>query len=286
MKIAKKIVGFSFAAVSALALLTACSSAASEKSAGADKTETIVIATDGATKPFDYTENNKLTGYDIEVARAVFKKLPQYQVKFQVTDFATIVTGIDSGRYQMGANDFGWTAERDEKYYFSSPLSKSDNAVAVKSDAKVYKSLADLAGLSTEVNAASNYAKILRDYNDKNPDKAVKVNYVSGQSPFSNRLSDTASGKIDFVLYDAISLKQSIKDMGFDSQLKVEKIDATSSDVEHDGYEYFLFAKTDAGKKLQSAVNAELKKLEADGTLKELSEKYLGDAFVPAADKF
>ncbi|MDR2977207.1 MAG: transporter substrate-binding domain-containing protein [Streptococcaceae bacterium] len=286
MKIGTRFLQVSFLATAALALLTACSSAADSSKTDKRKAETIVIATDGATKPFDYSENNKLTGYDIEVARAVFKNLPQYKVKFQTTDFATIVTGIDSGRYQIGANDFGWTSEREKKYYFSSPLSKSDNAIAVKSNAKTYKNLSDLADLSTEVNSASNYAKILRDFNDKNPEKSTKINYISGQSPFSNRLSDVATGKIDFILYDAISLKQSIKDMGFDGQLKVEKIEATSSDAEHDGYEYFLFAKTDEGKKLQTAVNAELKKLEADGTLKQLSEKYLGDDFVPDADKF
>ena len=72
----------------------------------------------------DFDSQGNLTGYDIEVARAVFKKLPQYKVKFQVTDFSGISPGIDSGRYQMGANDFGWEKSRAEKYYFSSPLSK------------------------------------------------------------------------------------------------------------------------------------------------------------------
>ncbi|TKV25693.1 transporter substrate-binding domain-containing protein, partial [Citrobacter sp. TBCS-11] len=53
----------------------------------------------GATKPFTYSDSQgNLTGYDIEVARAVFKKLPQYTVKFQATDFSGIAPGIDSGR--------------------------------------------------------------------------------------------------------------------------------------------------------------------------------------------
>ena len=105
-----------FAALSLIAAgtLVACSSGSKDSS---DKATSVVIATDGATKPFTYSDSQgNLTGYDIEVARAVFKKLPQYKVKFQVTDFSGISPGIDSGRYQMGANDFGWEKSRAEKY--------------------------------------------------------------------------------------------------------------------------------------------------------------------------
>lgn len=89
-----------FAALSLIAAgtLVACSSGSKDSS---DKATSVVIATDGATKPFTYSDSQgNLTGYDIEVARAVFKKLPQYKVKFQVTDFSGISPGIDSGRYK------------------------------------------------------------------------------------------------------------------------------------------------------------------------------------------
>ncbi|XOW22174.1 transporter substrate-binding domain-containing protein [Lactococcus cremoris] len=38
--------------------------------------------------------------------------------------------------------------------------------------------------------------------------------------------------------------------------------------------------------KLQKDLNAELKKLYENGTLKELSEKYFHDSHIPAADQF
>ena len=83
-----------FAALSLIAAgtLVACSSGS--KKTSDNKTTSIVIATDGATKPFTYSDSQgNLTGYDIEVARAVFKKLPQYTVKFQATDFSGIAPG-------------------------------------------------------------------------------------------------------------------------------------------------------------------------------------------------
>ena len=272
-----------FAALSLIAAgaLVACSSGSKDSS---DKATSVVIATDGATKPFTYSDSQgNLTGYDIEVARAVFKKLPQYKVKFQVTDFSGISPGIDSGRYQMGANDFGWEKSRAEKYYFSSPLSKSNNAVLVKSG--TYKTLADLAGKSTIGNPASNYTKSIQDWNKANPDKEIKISYSADSTSINTRFTQVESGKIDFMLYDKISLESAVKEQGFDN-LKIEDISMDTGDAEHDGYEYFLFGKDSQGKKLQKDVNGVLAKMQADGSLAKISKKYLGGDFVPKAEMF
>ncbi|GFH40185.1 transporter substrate-binding domain-containing protein [Lactococcus insecticola] len=272
--------------LSALTLTAAVSLAACGKSSdskSSSKTTTITLATDADTKPFTYADNDKTTGYDVEVARAVFKELPEYKLKIDVTDFDSVVAGVDTGRYQLAANDIGWNAERDAKYYYSAPLSKSNNAVAVKSDKKI-TSLSDLAGKSTEVLPSANFTTILTKFNTANPDKALKLNYVDGNYPIASRIADVDSGKIDFILYDAISLKAIIKDKGL-TDVKVDNIKSESEDA-HDGYEYLLFTKDDQGKELQGKVNKVLKKLQANGTLKTLSEKYFGGDFVPAADQY
>src|SRR5574337_605382 len=220
MKTYKKI-GLTVLALSTIIALQACGTSPTKSTDKASKSDqtTITVATDADTKPFTYSKDGKATGYDVEVARAVFKELPEYKLKVEITDFDSVVAGVDSGRYQLGANDIGWREERAEKYYFSAPLSKSNNAVAVKSDVKV-KTLGDLAGKSTEVLPSANYTTILSKYNEANPDKQVKLNYVDGSYPTASRLADVDSGKIDFLLYDAISLKTIINDKGLDT-LKV-----------------------------------------------------------------
>ena len=285
MKIYQKII-VSAIVLSAAVSLVACGKSSKKQTSEtskADKVTTITVATDADTKPFTYSENNQATGYDVEVARAVFKALPEYKLKVEITDFDSVVAGVDSGRYQFAANDIGWNKDRAEKYYFSAPLSQSNNAVAVKSDLKV-KSLDDLAGKSTEVLPSANFTTILSKYNDANPDKQVKLNYVDGSYPTASRLADVDSGKIDFLLSDAISLKTILKDKGL-ADLKVAPIASASTDP-HDGFEYFLFTKDEQGKELQTKVDKVLKKLQSNGTLKELSEKYFGGDFVPSADAY
>ena len=71
----KKILGITGVVIASVALLAACSSKSpkeASKSSGAK--ETINFATVGTTAPFSYEENGELTGYDVEVAKAVFKK--------------------------------------------------------------------------------------------------------------------------------------------------------------------------------------------------------------------
>ena len=202
MKSYKKI-ALSVLALSTIIALQACGQSVTKSTDTASKSEqtTITVATDADTKPFTYSEDGKATGYDVEVARAVFKELPEYKLKVEITDFDSVVAGVDSGRYQLGANDVGWKKERAEKYYFSAPLSKSNNAVAVKSALKV-TGFKDLAGKSTEVLPSANFTTTLKAYNDANPDKASQLNYVDGNYPIASRLSDVDSGKIDFILYE------------------------------------------------------------------------------------
>jgi polar amino acid transport system substrate-binding protein len=265
----------------AVLLLTACSGGKSSS----PKQTTITVGLDGSTQPFEYTKNGALTGYDVEVANAVFAKLPQYKLDFQIMDFASIATSLDNGRIQLGANDFGWNAARAEKYYFTAPISKSNNAVAVRKDAPSYTDLKSLAGLKTEGNAASNYVTAMQAFNAQS-NNPIQISYTSGQTPFSNRLTDIVNGKIDFILYDKISLKSTINQLGFDSKLKIEDIEMGTNDPAHDGFEYFLLAKNAQGKTLQTAINKVLSQLQADGTLKKLSQKYLSGDFVPDASEF
>ncbi|MFC3931878.1 transporter substrate-binding domain-containing protein [Streptococcus dentapri] len=256
--------------------LTACSS-----KAGSGK-EDIIVATDSDTAPFTFTnKNNKHTGYDIEVLQAVFKDSDRYNLKFETTDFDSILPGIDSERYQIAANDFNYNEDRAKKYLFSDPISVSNYAIVTKSG-KAYDSLDELSGKSTEAIAGSNYAQTLENWNDKHPDKSpIQVNYVSGDTGFSSRLQDLEQEKIDFIFYDQISSSYAAKDQGYDFAVTPLKDDVGSS---KDGLEYFLFAKSDQGKELNSFVNKRLKELQKDGTLVKLSKKYFGGDFVSSLD--
>ncbi|AEF24725.1 transporter substrate-binding domain-containing protein [Streptococcus parauberis] len=243
----------------------------------ADTKEEVIVATDSATKPFTYKEGKKDTGYDIEVLKAVFKDSKKYKLSVQTVAFPSILTGIDAGRYQIAANDFAFSKEREAKYLFSSPISKSNFAIATKGKTDI-SHLKDLSGKKTQGISGANYMQIMEKWNKQNPDKKpIGLTYAGSSTPYTQRLQMLEDGQLDFLLYDAISLKTAIKDQGFD--LKVTNLKGQVGD-EKDGLEYFIFSQDDKGKELQIYVNKRLKKLKKSGQLKKLSLQFFEDDFV------
>lgn len=111
-----------------LPFLVACGNQATPKETSSQETssqKTIVVATAGDVPPFDYEDKGNLTGFDIEVLKAVDEKLSDYEIQFQRTAWESIFPGLDSGHYQVAANNLSYTKERAEKYLYSLPISNN-----------------------------------------------------------------------------------------------------------------------------------------------------------------
>lgn len=235
----------------------------------AEKTE-VKIATGAYPKPYAYEENGKLKGFDIDLARAVFKKLPAYQVTFEKTEFPSILSGIDSGRYQMGANSFAKDKARSKKYLFSKPLYRNPMGLMVPENSSI-KKFSDIAGKTTSGEPAVSYSVLLEDYNKTHKKKPVKLTYT--EEDMVKQLRNVESGKYDFKLESAIIGRQVIKDNG----LKLKTIEVPKDAVKsRAAYSYFIFGKDVQGKKLQKQVDQVLGELQQNGTIKKLSQQYFG----------
>ena len=140
--------------------LAACGNKGDSKVSG--EKQTITVATDSDTAPFTFKKGDDFKGYDIDLVKAVFKDSDKYEVKFVTTPFDSILTGVDSGRYQIAANDFNYNEERAQKYSFSDPISRSNYAI-ISAEGTKYTSLDDLSGKTTEVLPGTNYAQLLEN---------------------------------------------------------------------------------------------------------------------------
>ena len=97
----KKIVKYSSLAALGLVaagVLAACSGGDKKEEAATSGKKEIVVATNGSPKPFIYEENGELTGYEIEVVRAIFKDSDKYDVKFEKTEWSGVFAGLDADR--------------------------------------------------------------------------------------------------------------------------------------------------------------------------------------------
>ncbi|WP_165213068.1 transporter substrate-binding domain-containing protein [Streptococcus tangpeifui] len=245
------------------------------------KQTTVTVATSGGPKPFTYTDDkDQLTGQNIELLKAVFKKLPQYKLKLEKTEFDSIFSGLNSGRYQMGVNNIAKNSERQKNYLFSDPMFKNAYVVIYKSDSKEAKqadSWDDLAGHSTVGATGVNTSTAIEDFNKKHPDKRINLNY--SEEDLSSQLQGVESGKYDFLLMDKPMFEYYQKELG----LKLVGKPVTGSlqkELLAEPYSYFVFAKDQ--KQLQKDVNKAIKEVIKDGTSKKINQKYFGEDYSPS----
>lgn len=267
----KKILGLTGLTLATVASLAACSSSSSSSSTSSGKEE-IVFATVGTTAPFSYETDGKLTGYDIEVAKAVFKDSDKYDVTFKKTEWSSIFTGLDSGKYQMGGNNISYTEERSAKYLFSYPIGSTPSVLVVPKDSDI-RSYDDIGGHSTQVVQGTTTATQLENYNKDNPNSPVDINYTNEN--ITQTLSNLNDGKYDFKIFDAPTVNTIIKNQHLDN-LKTINLESAEQP-----YIYFIFGQDQ--KDLQTFVNKRLAELQKDGTLSKLAQEYLGGDYTPSA---
>jgi polar amino acid transport system substrate-binding protein len=255
-------------------------SAAPEGSTGTAKT-VIYAATAGMPRPFTYVnEDNQLEGHNIELIKAIFERLPQYELRFEVTDFPSIFSGLDSDRYQLGVNNFGMNDERRQKYIFSDPIFKNTDIVAFSPSAKIpdgkISSFRQLAGLTT-INATGNNAStILENYNKSNPDAQIKLNYTDAD--LVTQVQDVENGKYDFILLDKPLYDEYVK--VYDLKLKaVEITPELLAVITNSPYTYFIIAK--GNEKLADEINGIYRELVKNGISKAINLKYFGSDYTP-----
>ncbi len=260
-------------------LLSSCSSNASSTKKE-DKVTTVTVATSAASVPYEYSENGKMTGFEYDILKQADKDLKNYNFNFKVYDDSAILVALDGGRAQIAANNFGKTKARAEKYLFSYPVRQGIDAIFSKSSAPITK-ISQLAGKTTEIPAGTNYGDMFETWNKNHPKQKITVKY--SQRPLADRLEAVSSGQIDFLFASKAAAENLVEQHAISGL-----VDSIPSDLnqkpEFKTYDYFVLDNSQS--QLQKDLNAELKKLYDNGTLKKLSEKYFHDQHLPDADQY
>lgn len=274
----KKITKLTALTLTAAVALTACGSstaastaestadaAATTEAAGADLLSeiqskgTITVAMEGTWAPWTYhDENDNLVGYDVEVATKIAEKLG-VEPQFIEGEWDGLLAGLDAGRYDIMVNGVDITPERAEKYDFSTPYAYNRTAVITQKDNDSINTLEDLNGKTTANTISSTYAELAEQYGAT----------VTGVDDLNQTFELLLSGRIDATLNAEMTYYDYMKEHP-DANAKIAVLTDDANQVA------IPMRKGDETATLRAAIDTAIEELRADGTLKELSEKYFG----------
>lgn len=245
--------------------LAACGSNSSKSSSSTKsyrselaKKNTLTVGTEGAYKPYAYRDNGKMTGFEVELAKAIGKKMG-IKVTIVPTKWDSLIAGVGSGRFDLTMDNITATPQRRKQYNFSDTYVYSPYILVTKAGSSI-KSATDVKGKTLAEGTGTDNETVAKKLGAKtvpNSDFAAVVGTIR-----DGRVAGTINAESAWKDY-----KKSNSTTG---------LQATVLDAKHAAPAESAAVINKKSPKLQKAVSKALKALRKDGTLKKLSVKYLG----------
>lgn len=264
----KKLLAFAAAAATlafTAALLAGCSSGGTEQKKADDPAKSdaagtqFVVGFDKSYPPYGFVgDDGQFTGIDLDLAKEVCER-NGWELKLEAIDWDAKDALIDSGAITCIWN--GFTIEgREKDYAFTEPYMLNEQVIVVKKDSPV-TAVEDLAGktVMTQVDSAALDVLEGEDY------AAVTATFgaLDTIADYNTAFMQLESGAVDAVACDL-----SIADYNMAGNDKYVKLEVPLSS-EHYGVGF-----KKGSTEMADKVTATLKEMYADGTVKQLCEKY------------
>lgn len=220
------------------------------------KSGKLISATEGAFTPFNYVDKGKLTGFEVELAEMVAKKMG-LGIEWKTVGFDALLTGLAQDRWDVVIASHGITDERAKAVTFMAPHYCSGGMIVSKDPA--VRTAKSLAGKTVGVQTGTTY---LENVTKLGTAKEVK-NFPSD----ADARSALAAGRVEAWVTDRFTVLEAFKKnpglkLHAGDLLFTERIAAAA-------------AKGNIG--LADAWNKALTALMADGSYAQLSKKYFGE---------
>ncbi len=220
------------------------------------KAGVIQLATEGAFAPFNYFLGTKLTGYEVDVAEAVAKKMG-LQIEWKALAFDALISAVRQDRFDAAIASHGYTDERAKSVDFTSPHYCSGGQVVARSGGP--KSVADLKDKVVVVQLATTYADAVT--------KISGVKEVKTLPKDTDALSALMGQRADAWVTDKFVAKNSVAKVGA-SKLQLGEMVFT---------EKISFILKKGNPELKAAMSEAVDALKADGTMAAISKRWFDE---------
>ncbi|MEV4573331.1 transporter substrate-binding domain-containing protein [Nonomuraea jabiensis] len=217
----------------------------------------IRVAQTQANPPWNFLENGKPAGYDVDVANELARRLGIAKVEFVPSNFQSFIAGVQAGRFDAVISGQTITDERKEQVDFSRPYEVNGISIFVAAGSGI-SGVADLKGRKVAVTAGTTQAAFAKK---SIPDADIKTydNATLGLTEVARSRADAALVSRFQGAFLAQKNGLAVKPAG---PLLESEVNGIS------------FAK--GSKTFKQAVDQALGDMISDGTLSAISKKWLG----------
>ena len=229
-----------------------------EKETGSADKNVIVFGTNAEFPPFEYVTSKgtigEFDGIDIAIAQKIAEDQGK-EAKINNMEFDSLLLALDNGQVDAVIAGMTVTDERKQAYDFSTPYYTATQVMIVKSDSDIQKA-SDMKDKKIVV---------IQGYTGETCGQEMGYNYEAFKKG-TEAIMELVNGKCDVVVIDSATAE---KFVGDNEGLKiVEDPDAFEAE------EYAIAVKK-GNTELLNQINASVQKMLDDGTVSELSAKYL-----------
>lgn len=223
----------------------------------------VVVGLDDSFVPMGFTKKNgQLTGYDIDLAKKVFK-LYGMKVSFQTIDWSMNATELRNGTIDLIWNGYSITPQRKKKVAFSRPYLRNGQVLVVRKNSGITR----FSQMKNKAIGMQTGSTAEQWYEGKQNILRAREKILYDQIP--NSFLDLNAGRIQGILLDEVYANYYIAHMTKSSDYRV---------IENKGVPADLFAvgMRKGDKTLKRKINRGLVILQKNGQLEKLNEKWFG----------
>jgi polar amino acid transport system substrate-binding protein len=171
--------------------------------ASRDGWRTVRIASEGARPPYNYLENNKLAGFEIDLARDLCARM-KVSCSFTAQDWDGLIPGLLAHRYDAIMAAMEITDETRQKIAFTKPYIRMPSAfMTSKQHASLDTTPEGLVGRTIGVESGGTHEAYVGD--------VYKQSEIRTYATLEEAILDLAEGQLDAVIGDKDALADFIK---------------------------------------------------------------------------
>ena len=165
-----------------------------------EKDNSLKMITEATFPPYEFLRGQEIAGIDVEICRAVAKKLNR-PFKAETVDFDSVIPAVISGKADLAAAGITVTEDRKKNVDFSIPYVKTGIVVIYKKT-NPFKNIEQLKGKKIGVQGGTTSETFVLEQLKQEPERS--------KSP-AEAVAALKSGRVDFVIADIDPAKNCVK---------------------------------------------------------------------------